>query len=170
MSTLLAQIEACLNSRPLQALSDDPEDFAALTPGHFLIGSSLAAIPEPALLDQPVNRLSRWQALQKMRDHFWDRWSQEYLHTLAHRPKWLKADSDFSVGRLCLIRSENVPPTKWPLARIIRVHPGEEGRVRVVTLRTAATELTRPVVKIVLLPVSSDDSLDHPSDRDGNDA
>ncbi|EFN70688.1 hypothetical protein EAG_00141, partial [Camponotus floridanus] len=34
MSTLLAQIEACLNSRPLQALSDDPDDLSALTPGH----------------------------------------------------------------------------------------------------------------------------------------
>lgn len=32
MSTLLAQIEACLNSRPLQALTDDPDDLAALTP------------------------------------------------------------------------------------------------------------------------------------------
>ncbi|XP_025265819.1 uncharacterized protein LOC112638395 [Camponotus floridanus] len=38
MSTLLAQIEACLNSRPLQALTDDPDDLSALTPGHFLIG------------------------------------------------------------------------------------------------------------------------------------
>ncbi|XP_076686078.1 uncharacterized protein LOC143378149, partial [Andrena cerasifolii] len=37
MTTLLAQIEACLNSRPLQPLSDDPGDVTALTPGHFLI-------------------------------------------------------------------------------------------------------------------------------------
>jgi len=39
MATLLAQVEACLNSRPLQALTDDPDDLTALTPGHFLIGS-----------------------------------------------------------------------------------------------------------------------------------
>lgn len=31
MSTLLSKIEAYLNSRPLQALSDDPEDLTALT-------------------------------------------------------------------------------------------------------------------------------------------
>ncbi|XP_050452223.1 uncharacterized protein LOC126851930 [Cataglyphis hispanica] len=51
MSTLLTQIEACMNSRPLQALTDDPYDVAALTPGHFLVGAALKAIPEPHLLD-----------------------------------------------------------------------------------------------------------------------
>ncbi|XP_011169987.1 uncharacterized protein LOC105202989 [Solenopsis invicta] len=70
MSTLLAQVEACLNSRPLQALSDDPDDIAALTPGHFLVGSPLTAVPEPSLLELPANRLTRWQLLQQMRDHF----------------------------------------------------------------------------------------------------
>jgi len=73
MSTLLAQIEACLNSRPLQALSDDPDDLSALTPGHLLIGAPLLAVPEPSLLKEASNTLSRWQLLQQMRDHFWQR-------------------------------------------------------------------------------------------------
>lgn len=38
ISTLLTQIESCLNSRPLRALTDDPDDLDALTPGHLLIG------------------------------------------------------------------------------------------------------------------------------------
>ncbi|KAL6419237.1 hypothetical protein ACFW04_011498 [Cataglyphis niger] len=77
ISTLLTQIKACINSRPLQALTDDPDDVAALTPGHFLVGAALNAIPEPHFLDAPIVRLSRWQLLQKMHDHFWSRWSQE---------------------------------------------------------------------------------------------
>jgi len=63
MTTLLTQVEACLNSRPLQALTDDAEDLSALTPGHFLIGSALTAVPEPSLSDSPHSHLSRWQML-----------------------------------------------------------------------------------------------------------
>lgn len=40
-STLLIQIEAVLNSRPIHPLSDDPSDVQALTPGHFMIGEPL---------------------------------------------------------------------------------------------------------------------------------
>ncbi|XP_029669884.1 uncharacterized protein LOC115239482 [Formica exsecta] len=86
MATLLAQIESCLNSHPLQALSDDPEDLEALTPGHFLVGTALNAVPEPFLALETTTRLSRWQHLQQLRDHFWSRWSREYLHSLTHRP------------------------------------------------------------------------------------
>lgn len=95
-----------------------------------------------------------------MRDHFWDRWSHEYLHGLLHRPKWWKKDKGYKVGRLWLIRNEAIPPTRWPLARIVQVHPGEDGHIRVVTVRSATTELTRPVAKLVLLPTSETDSLE----------
>lgn len=81
MSTFLTQVEACLNSRPLHALSDDPDDITALTPAHFLIGGTLKTTPEPDLVDEPCNCLTRWQLLQQMRDHFWLRWSQEPYDT-----------------------------------------------------------------------------------------
>ncbi|XP_076248135.1 uncharacterized protein LOC143187841 [Calliopsis andreniformis] len=45
MQTLLCKIEASLNSRPIAPLTDDPDDYASLTPGHFLTGGPLNAIP-----------------------------------------------------------------------------------------------------------------------------
>ena len=36
-TTVLNQVEACLNSRPLYQMSNDPEEIAALASGHFLI-------------------------------------------------------------------------------------------------------------------------------------
>lgn len=155
LSTLLTEVEACLNSRPLEALSDDPDDLGALTPGHFLVGGPLTAIPEPSLLEVPSNRLTRWQLLQQMRDHLWQRWTREYLQGLTPRPKWWATRGAIREGQLCLVKGESTPPCRWPLARITRLHPGEDGQVRVVDVRTSVGELTRPVVKIVPLPTAA---------------
>lgn len=51
MATVLTQIEAFLNSRPLCPLTENPDDLDVLTPGHFLIGESLLAVPEANKLD-----------------------------------------------------------------------------------------------------------------------
>lgn len=163
MATLLSLIEACLNSRPMSALKDDPEDLAALTPGHLLIGAPLIAIPEPSLQDVPPGRLSRWELLQQMRDHFWGRWMREYLQSQVTRPKWKQAASSIKPGQLCLMLNENTSPTKWSLARIVAVHPSEDGFVRVVTVKTALSELKRPITKLVPLPIPSQSESEAPS-------
>ncbi|XP_058811209.1 uncharacterized protein LOC131676099 [Topomyia yanbarensis] len=87
-STVLAQIEACLNSRPITPMSADPNDVEALTPGHFLVGRPLLAVPEPDLDHIPENRLDLWQKMQRLTQHFWKRWHNEYLSTLQLRYKW----------------------------------------------------------------------------------
>lgn len=55
------------------------------------------------------------------------------------RNKWQHEIHNFEVGRLCLLRSELMPPCKWPFARITKVHLGDGGQVRVVTIRTATS-------------------------------
>ena len=136
LGTLLCQIEACLNSRPLCPLSSDPSDLHSLTPGHFLIGRPVTALPESDLTHLQLNRLSRWQLVQQATQHFWRRWSSEYLSTLQQRFKWSTRHQNLQVADLVLIRDENQPPTKWAMGRVIAVHPGADQLVRVVTLRT----------------------------------
>ena len=68
-STIVSTIEACLYSRPLGALSEDPGDFSALTPGHFLIGSLLLSPAEPEELAAPISLLNRWRKLKAI-THF----------------------------------------------------------------------------------------------------
>ncbi|XP_062538321.1 uncharacterized protein LOC134206605 [Armigeres subalbatus] len=88
METLLSQIECCLNSRPLVPLSDDPTDLEPLTPGHFLVGSALKAVPDVDVTEIPFNRLKKWQQTQKLVQQIWNRWNREYLITLQPRSKW----------------------------------------------------------------------------------
>ncbi|XP_049318369.1 uncharacterized protein LOC125780328 [Bactrocera dorsalis] len=150
--TLLTQIEAILNSRPLEPLSDDPEDLAALTPGHFLIGQALTTLPEPTL--QPINiaRLSRWQMIQHQLQRFWKHWSTSYLQRQLATTKWWHRNNQLEIGSLVLLADERFPPCKWPLARITQLHPGADGCTRVVTLKTATTTLVRPITKLAILP------------------
>jgi Family of unknown function (DUF5641)/Integrase core domain len=156
MSTLLTKIEAILNSRPLVPESSDPEDVAALTPGHLLIGRPLVALIEPDLTNINFNRLDRWQMLQQMSQHFWRRWSNEYLTTLQHRATAVEK-TKIRVGMLVLLMEDNVPPMQWALARITEVHPGSDDIVRVVTVQTCKTTLKRGVVNVCILPVQDNE-------------
>ena len=63
---LLCQVEAVLNSIPLCPLSNGPDNLQVLTPGHFLIGTSLLALPDYHLIDLSSNCLSRWSHVQQM--------------------------------------------------------------------------------------------------------
>lgn len=125
LTTLSTQIHAILYSRPLSPLSNDIDDLNILTPAHFLIGDSLVAIVEPTMEHIPTNRLSRYQRIQSMRDHFWRRWNKEYLHQLQQRSKWKrKIGVTPQVGDLVIVKEANAPPQHWPLARIVELHPG----------------------------------------------
>ncbi|XP_043498373.1 uncharacterized protein LOC122521594 [Polistes fuscatus] len=123
VSTLLAQIEAILNSRPLEPLSDDPEDTTALTPGHFLIGTALSAVPEHSLLDVSGNRLSRWQFIQQQMQQFWRLWSTQYLQRLQAISKW--RHNNIQVGSLVLFTDKRLPPGKWSMVRVLKLLPGK---------------------------------------------
>lgn len=152
LSTLLAQIEACLNSRPLTQMSSDPRDFTALTPGHFLIGEPLLAIPEPPAPEKiPIS--NRFLQVTKMRDDFWSTFRKEYLHQLQILTKWHQPKDSIKVGCLVLIKDETQPPTKWALARVTKVFPDNTGVVRTTELLTATGSVLRPIHKLILLPV-----------------
>jgi len=158
LETLCVRIEGILNSRPLTPASMDPHDLTALTPGHFLIGQPLLAMPEEKLTEIPMNRLTRWQLLRQLHQSFWKRWSHEYLTTLQGRQKWTTIQDNLKVGDLVLVEAPSQPSTAWRMGRIKAVHPGPDQTVRVVTVKTQEGEIKRPVVKLVKLPVAQNDS------------
>lgn len=155
--TLLCQIEACLNSRPLGASTDDTDDLTALTPGHFLVNTDLLSVPEPSVLDINPNRLNNWQQIQQMRQVFWKRWKTDYFSQLQQRPKWQTELPNLNVNELVLVQDDRLPSHKWPLGRIVEIHPGNDGCVRVVTVRTSIGTYKRNVTRICRLPINTCD-------------
>lgn len=164
--TLLTQIEACLNSRPLTPVSNDPSDLEILTPGHFLIHRPLTAVLEPSLEDLKENRLSKWQRVQRYLQTIWKKWSTSYLSDLQNRTKWVTRQNNLAENMMVLLKDDNQPPLRWPLGRIVAIHPGKDGNVRVVEVRTKDGLYTRAVSKICVLPIQDNECSLTSSQRD----
>ncbi|XP_055690674.1 uncharacterized protein LOC129795249 [Lutzomyia longipalpis] len=127
--TVINQVEAVLNSRPLTEQPISPVDDIQLTPGHFIAHKPLNALPDPSLEHLPTNRLSRWQLCQQMMQNFAKRWKTEYLRLLTKRNKWLKLGDNLNIGDVVIFHDERFPSQRWPLGRIIAVHPGSDNLI-----------------------------------------
>ena len=60
LTTVLTQIEACLNSRPLTPLPQPEDNIEALTPGHFLIRGPIEALLDPPQSFNNLSLLRHW--------------------------------------------------------------------------------------------------------------
>lgn len=153
LATLLAKIAACLNSRPLTPISNDPTDVQTLTPGHFLTGQTVMSPYEELLReDVPMNRLTAWERIQKLQQEYWNRWTQEYIGEQQRRNKWAGCNRSLQIGDLVFIKNEITPPGQWLMGRVIEVYTGKDGKVRSCKLKTAVNELSRPITQLCLLP------------------
>lgn len=150
-NTLICQIEALLNSRPITPLSSDPTDLDFLTPGHFLIGGPITAVVEPDLTDVKMNRLDRWQLVQHMFQKIWKRYSAEYVHHLQQKSKWLVDKKQVMLDDLVLLVDENAHPLNWRMGRIVECYPGKDNIVRVVDVKTRTGIFRRPIAKLTRL-------------------
>ena len=81
-NTILTQVEACLNSRPLVAVTSQSLDgLDVLTPSHFLLQRPSQAYPEECITSDPSLQ-RRWSMTKAMVHQFWRRWSVEYIQQL----------------------------------------------------------------------------------------
>ena len=132
-------------------LSHDDDGIEVLTPGHFLIGHPLEALPDYSFkYADSMSSLRRWHLCQALIHHFWKRWSREYVTHISRFTKWHHPTRNIKIGDLVIVCEDSLP-TKWPLARVIEVHPGRDGLVRVATVKTSTGIYTRPITKLALI-------------------
>ncbi|XP_017461838.1 PREDICTED: uncharacterized protein LOC108355172 [Rhagoletis zephyria] len=154
--TLLVEIEAVLNSRPLAPLSSNPNDGEALTPAHLLIGCPLRALPPEKVPDSPSRCLDRWQLVCFHKQQFWRAWSKSYLLELQQRNKWAQPQPNVEPGQLVVVHEDNVPPQQWVLGRVTKTTTGADGKVRVADVTTKSGVIRRPIHKLAVLPMPND--------------
>ena len=96
--TALTQGEASLNSRPLAPLPCDGDTVEPLTPCHDLIGRPLEALPDPSALYCSISLLRHWYLWQHMIQHFWKRWTAQYIGIIRRFVKWHHPSRNLQVG------------------------------------------------------------------------
>ncbi|CAB0034073.1 unnamed protein product [Trichogramma brassicae] len=167
MSTLLVSIKAVLNSRPLCPVTNEADDLHFPTPGNFLVGTPLLALPEQDVDIGAIDHLHHWQLIQALRAIFWKKWSREFLNTLQQRTKWSRRSDSLTLGDMVLLMDPALlrPSGRWPLGRVIDVHQGRDELVRSAVIKTAHGFYTRLIVRLVLLPIKAE-SVRRPDDDD----
>ncbi|XP_065194926.1 uncharacterized protein LOC135826224 [Sycon ciliatum] len=149
--TAFAGAEDLINSRPITAISVNPNDNLPLTPNHFLNGRlGEVVLPES---DHPRQR---WQRIQELLGHVWRRWIQEWLPQLSKRVKWTADQRNVKVGDVMLLLSPDTARRKWPLARVLEVYPGKDERVRVAKVQVGDRTLVRPINRLCPLEYASE--------------
>lgn len=157
---VLKQIECCLNSRPLWAVSPSADDIEVITPSHFFNFKPINSLPRPDLDHVSINRLDQFQYLRRLYSEFWKGWHKEYLHQFQIRPKWNKCEPNVKIGQVVLISEDNLPPSRWLMGIIVAVYPAKDGLIRTVDIRAKGTVLKRPIHRLALLPTLDNQQLD----------
>ena len=156
LQTLMCELEAILNGRPLTKVSDDPYDLNALKPNHlFLLRSTASFLPGVFSSTDNYSR-RRWKQVQYMTDIFWKRWTREYLPSLQVRQKWNLKIRNISKNDLVLVVDHAQPGNQWPLGRITDCNFGRDGLVCSVKVKTSTSEFVRSITKLCLLEASDE--------------
>lgn len=155
LQNFLIKAEALVNSRPLTEIPNHP-DKPALTPNHFLFGSSNGESDETVDDEQDTEKvyerlLQERHEHQELLAHFWDRWAKEYLPLIAARKKWGRKTEPLQSGDVVYI----CEPTAWLKGIVDDVfYDPETDQVREVIVRTAQRKYRRAATNVAKIRTS----------------
>ncbi|BHF82770.1 hypothetical protein SprV_0802590900 [Sparganum proliferum] len=147
--TTMTETEKIMNDRPLVKNSTDPNEYAVLTPQHFLLSTRNLSSSVEECSPSRLNR--RWRQAQHLADIFWKRWISAYLPSLQARQKWIGEAPQLRIGDLVLVVDKVAPRGHWKKAIVENLLKSKDGRVRDVELRTQQGKLVRDVRSLCLL-------------------
>ena len=155
--TCLLEITNLLNQRPIGRIPNDPDDGAYLCPNDMLLGRATPEVPQGPFKDTR-NLRKRVEFVQRIVDSFWKRWTRDVFPTLVPRKKWHVENRNVAVDDIVTVADQNAVRGKWAVGRVTKVHPGADGRIQNVTVKTATGEYSCPVTNIAVIhPAEGDD-------------
>ena len=153
--TLMAEVVAIVNARPIAALPSDTWPAASVPCDITHYVDSPAGPATGLFMRTDIYARRPWRRVQFLAEQFWTRWRREYLKNLQPRQKWTETQPDLCLGDIVLVRDESQHRNDWPLGRVSEVLRSDHGRVRKVKVNVVRggkrkTHL-RPIKELVQL-------------------
>ena len=175
LQTLIKEVQAVVNDRPITFVYHDVNDPEPLTPSKLLYGFSVTALPHPVvdpeeLEDEDFNEHDQLNKALKRRSllfqHFVQRFKSEYLSSLRERhvyqsKKQGSQEEIIKVGDVVLMHAENVPRSSWKLAIVKKLLRGRDGLVRAAEIKTNSGVTNRSIHLLYPLEVTLTDPKEH---------
>lgn len=153
LQTLVIEVENIVNSRPLTYLPLDSVESEALTPNHFLFGTSSGAKQACVNVSESQKNLrDTLSGIQRQLDKFWERFLIEYLPVIRRQPKWFTESKPLQVGDLVLV-VDGGKRSEWVRGKVVQVLEGADGRVRQASVQTKQGIFKRPTTRLAVLDV-----------------
>ena len=146
--TVLTEVEAVVNSRPLVYVGSDinssflisPMSFLSLNRNHFILDFTCSDHEDPEFkttenISTAQQILERWKSGQRCLKQFWKIWRNEYLLSLRERGQiWHKKSKGAlaqvpKIGDVVLFK-EKLPWGQWKVGRINKLIKGRDQLVR----------------------------------------
>ena len=167
LRTILIEIEAVLNNRPLTYVYDDENGVSyPLTPSQLVYGRQLTMTVD----GRQTEIVSTYQSLTKKAQHhnrllnrFALQWGKEYLLGLRERYQTSSAQgcnqTALNNGDVVLLKNEGTARCLWKLAKVVELLQGRGGAVRAAKVQVLNTDkrivlLRRPIQHLVPLEVN----------------
>ena len=164
LQTLVMEIEAILNNRPLcQDYDSEIED--VLTPNHLIYGRRLENINDSKTISIEIDGYNELDKKEKKLassiTYFWDIWRKEYLTSLREKQRLsrVRTESKLSVNDIVIVYDKHQPRHLWKLGRVVDLLKGNDKVIRGAKLKLGGSRaiITRPLNKLYLLEVRNYD-------------
>ncbi|KAJ8364608.1 hypothetical protein SKAU_G00134390 [Synaphobranchus kaupii] len=161
--TLMAEVCAIINARPLIPVSSDPESPLILTPTMLLTQKTGTPFSPPCEFRKTELLKQQWKQVQSLADTFWERWRREYLTTLQVRSRWQDRRPNLKEGDVVLMKDLQVRRNEWPMAVLIKTFPSTDQLTRKVEVRVirqgTPKVFSRPITELILLLSPADSNV-----------
>ena len=170
LETVLHEVEACVNSRPLTFVGDAVDAREPLTPAHLLLGhgGGFYGAAAETKLDPTVSPQSSAEDLvlqherrRALVDEFFSIWSSEYIRNLP-AGRGGRSHGTLKVGSMVLLQDEKVPRLSWPTAVVTKVLDSSDGLIRTVEVTTGKGNYVRSLQRLHQLEGDVDPDVDFP--------